>query len=66
MYIISLYVVLRQVIGLKSCGVGFSFLGNITVRPSASHDGSDVEVLLIKVVIALANRTCKVLKFLIQ
>ena len=53
--VISFYVVLRQVIGLKSCGNGLSFLGNITVLPSANHDGSDFELSLIRVVIASAK-----------
>ena len=58
--------VLRQVIGLKSGGIGFSFLGNITVLPSANHDGSDLKLSLIRVVIALAKRACRVLNSFIE
>ena len=64
--VINLYVVLRQVIGLKFCGTGLSFLGNITVLPLASHDGSDFELLLIRVVIASAKGACRVLNSFIQ
>ena len=55
-----------NVIGLESCGIGLSFLGNITVLPSASHDGSDVELSLIRVVIASAKGACRVLNSFIQ
>ena len=55
-----------KVIGLKSCGIGLSFLGNITVLPSASHDGSDFELSLIRVVIASAKGACRVLNSFIQ
>ena len=55
-----------NVIGLKSCGIGLSFLGNITVLPSASHDGSDFELSLIRVVIASAKGACRVLNSFIQ
>ena len=58
--------VLRQVIGLKSCCIGLSFLGNITVLPSANHDGSDFELSLIRVVIESAKRACRVLNSFIQ
>ena len=58
--------VLRQVIGLKSFGIGLSFLGNITVLPSANHDGSDFELSLIRVVIASAKRACRDLNSFIQ
>ena len=42
--------VLRQVIGLKSCGIGLSFMGNITVLPPANHVESDFELSLIRIV----------------
>ena len=62
--VINLYVVLRQVIGLKSCGIGLFFLGSTTVFPSANHDGSDFELSLIRVVFASAKGACRVLNSL--